>query len=121
MEKPNSVKVEERGPITILHVSGDITSRSEIVLRSNYDRLDPEKSRGILLKFAEPSYFNSEGLKVLILIFAQAKKKAQKIAVTGLSKHFKKIFRMMGLTKFAEIYDDEDEAVKELRSLIKKD
>ena len=120
MEKTNSVKIEERGSVAILKVSGDITSRSEIILRSNYDRLDPEKTKGILLKFDAPSYFNSEGLKVLILIFAEARKKAQKIAVTGLSKHFRKIFRMMGLTKFAKIYDDEDEAVEELQSLIKE-
>ena len=82
--------------------------------------MDPEKAKGLLLKFEEGSYFNSEGLKVLILILAEAKKQAQKIAVTGLSKHFKKIFRMVGLTKFAMIYDDEHRAVKGLESLIKE-
>ena len=120
MESTNSVKIEERGSVAILKVSGDITSRSEIILRSSYDRLNPEMTRGILLKFDATSYFNSEGLKVLILIFAEARKRAQQIAVTGLSKHFRKIFRMVGLTKFAKIYDDEDGAVEELQSLIKE-
>ncbi|MBW2095957.1 MAG: STAS domain-containing protein [Deltaproteobacteria bacterium] len=117
MEESNSVRIEERGSVAILDISGDVTSRSEITLRSSYERLDPEKIKGILLKFERSTYFNSEGLKVLILIFAEARKRAQKIAVAGLSGHFKKIFGMVGITKFAKIYDDEAQAVKDLESL----
>jgi anti-anti-sigma factor len=116
MEKANTVKIEEKGSVAVVGISGDVTGRSEITLRSSYERLDPEKIKGILLKFEKGTYFNSEGLKVLILIFAEARKRDQKIAVSGLSAHFKKIFGMVGITKFAEIYDDEGQAVKNLES-----
>jgi hypothetical protein len=32
--------------------------------------------------------------------------------VSGLSQHFQKIFRMVGLAQYADIYQDEDEAIK---------
>jgi len=116
MEKVNEVKIDRQGSVAVLDISGDVTSRSEVILRSNYERLDPEKIKGILLKFEKGIYFNSEGLKVLILIFAEAEKNHQKIAVSGLSAHFKKIFGMVGITKFAKIYDEEDQALKDLES-----
>jgi hypothetical protein len=31
--------------------------------------------------------------------------------VSGLSQHFQKIFRMVGLAQYAEIYQNEDEAL----------
>ncbi len=116
MKKVNEVKIDLQGSVAVIDIHGDITSQSEIILRSSYERLDSEKIKGILLKFEKATYFNSEGLKVLILILADARKRAQKIAVTGLSEHFKKIFGMVGITKFAKIYDDEDQAIKDLES-----
>jgi anti-anti-sigma factor len=116
MKKVNEVKIDLQGSVAVIDIHGDITSQSEIILRSSYERLDSEKIKGVLLKFEKATYFNSEGLKVLILILADARKRAQKIAVTGLSEHFKKIFGMVGITKFAKIYDDEDQAIKDLES-----
>jgi len=120
MEKANTVKVKERGSVAVLDITGDVTSESEVTLKKTYAQLDPKKIKGILLKFEKGTYFNSEGLKVLILIFAEARERHQKIAVTGLSGHFKKIFGMVGITKFARIYDDEDQAMKDLESSTKE-
>jgi len=118
MEKANEVKIDRQGSVAVIDIRGDVTSRSEIILRSTYERLDLSEIKGILLKFEKATYFNSEGLKVLILIFADARKNHQKIAVTGLSGHFKKIFGMVGITKFAKIYDDEGQALKDLEDSI---
>ena len=117
MEKTNTVQIKEKGSVAVLGIKGDVTSQSEVMLRSSYEHLDSEKIRGILLKFEKGAYFNSEGLKVLILIFAEARKRDQRIAVSGLSPHFKKVFGMVGITKFAKIYDDEGQAVQDLGGL----
>jgi anti-anti-sigma regulatory factor len=36
----------------------------------------------------------------------------QKLAFSGLSQHFQKIFRMVGLAQYADIYQDEEEALQ---------
>jgi anti-anti-sigma regulatory factor len=45
---------------------------------------------------------------------AQIKKNNQFVVITGISEHFKKIFNMVGITKFAKIYDTMEAAQKVL-------
>ena len=68
-------------------------------------------ARKILLKFSEKAYINSGGIAVLIQLMAETKKKNQTISIIGLSDHFKKIFHMVGITKFAKNYNTIDEAL----------
>ncbi|MEX1327779.1 MAG: hypothetical protein AB1Z29_13320 [Desulfobacterales bacterium] len=51
---------------------------------------------------------------MLIQILAQTRQKQQQIGITGISEHFKKIFNMVGITKFAEIYNTEEVALETL-------
>jgi anti-anti-sigma regulatory factor len=36
------------------------------------------------------------------------------IGITGISDHFKKIFQMVGITKFAQIYDSVKDSLKQM-------
>jgi len=47
---------------------------------------------------------------------AHAIKRNQLIGITGLSKHFTKIFNMLGITKFAKIHDNVQTAVDALNA-----
>ena len=49
---------------------------------------------------------------MLIQILSQTKQNNQKIGITGVSNHYKKILRMVGITKFAEIHDTVESAVQ---------
>jgi anti-anti-sigma regulatory factor len=49
---------------------------------------------------------------LLIQILAETKKNNQQAGITGLSDHFKKIFNMVGITKFAKIFDSVDAALE---------
>ena len=66
------------------------------------------------MKFHEKAYINSEGLKILIQLLAETNKNQQQVGIVGLSEHFKKIFRMVGITKFAKIFDSVNEAMESL-------
>ncbi len=116
MKEDNAVRIERQGRVTVLNIRGDVTRRSEAAIRGAYDQVDPEKEKRILLQFDETIYFNSEGLKIIILLLAEARKHQQEIAVTGLSEHFRKIFRMVGITKFARIFDSADDAIAALEA-----
>jgi anti-anti-sigma factor len=90
----------------MLNIQGDITSFSEPFLNQAYSEANDQGAEKILLNVEEGAYINSGGIAVLIQILAQTKKNNQQICITGLSEHFKKIFNMVGITKFADIHND---------------
>jgi stage II sporulation protein AA (anti-sigma F factor antagonist) len=114
MKQENEIRVERHGDVTIMDIQGDLTGASEPFVKDAYRQADKEETRKILLKFDENAYFNSDGIKVLLQILAQMKKNNQQIAITGLSKHFRKIFQMVGITKLAKICSTEGEALESL-------
>lgn len=115
MEEKNEIRIERQNDISILHIQGDITAKSEPHINGAYRELnDQGPTLKILIQFEEDAYINSGGIAVLIQILAQTQKNNQQIGITGLSEHFKKIFRMVGITKFANIYNDLGEALQSI-------
>ena len=112
MQQDNDVKIESMGDFTLFDIKGDITAFSESSLTQAYQNATERGAGKIILKFEDGTYINSGGIAVLIQILAQTKKHDQQISITGLSDHFKKIFRMVGITKFADIHDSVDDAMQ---------
>lgn len=112
IQRPNEIKVEKKHDITLIDIRGDVTAFSESFLNDAYNNARESGTKKILLKFEEEAYINSGGIALLIQILAQTKRNNQEIGITGLSDHFKKIFGMVGITKFATIYPTLEEAVK---------
>jgi anti-anti-sigma factor len=117
MQQKNEIKLERRNDISIIQIQGDITAHSESFINEAYRGVsDQGEVQKILLQFEEDAYINSGGIAVLIQILAQTHKNRQQVGITGLSEHFKKIFRMVGITKFASVYRDLEEALKTMSS-----
>ena len=114
MQYTNEIKLEQRGSVTLLDIHGDITGFSEPFLNEAYKNADNQGASNILLKTERDIYINSGGIAVLIQILAQTKQNNQLIGITGISDHFKKIFSMVGITRFAKIYDTVDEALEKM-------
>ena len=114
MQRNNEIKVENRGKVTIFNIQGDITSFSEPFLDEDYQKANDQDAGRILLKIDKDAYINSGGIALLIQLLAQIKRNNQFVVIAGISEHFKKIFNMVGITKFAKIYDTVDEAVEKL-------
>ena len=114
MQNENQITLEKRSEVTILDIQGDITAFSESFLNDAYQTASSQGAGLILLKMDQQAYINSGGIAVLIQILAQTRQKQQRIGITGISEHFKKIFNMVGITKFAQIYDTVDTALEKL-------
>ncbi len=113
MQQTNQIKLEQLNDISLLHIQGDITSQSETVINDAYKEADDQgAAQKILIQFEEDAYINSGGIAVLIQILAHTQKKNQAIGITGLSEHFKKIFNMVGIAKFAGIYNTVEDAIE---------
>jgi len=108
----NEINLEQHGAITLLSIKGDITSFSEPFLSEAYKNANTQGVDKILLKIDKEAYINSGGIAALIQILAQSKRNNQNIAITGVSDHFKKIFSMVGITRFADIHETVENALK---------
>jgi anti-anti-sigma factor len=116
-QRPNEVKIESHGDIILLDIRGDVTAFSEPSLNSAYSSAKESSPKKIILKFEEAAYINSGGIAVLIQVLAQTRRNNQKIGITGLSEHFKKVFNMVGITKFATIYPTLQDALSAMSAV----
>jgi anti-anti-sigma factor len=114
MNQETEINLKKQGDITIFDVHGDVTAFSEPFFNKAYKNANDQGTSKILLKFTENAYINSGGIAILIQLLAQTKRNNQQITITGLSNHFKKIFNMVGITKFAQIYNTADEAINNM-------
>ncbi len=114
MQHSNEIKLEKQSGVTILDIQGDITSFSEPFLNEAYQKANDQDAVRILLKIDKDAYINSGGIALLIQLMAQIKRNNQLVVIAGISEHFKKIFNMVGITKFAKIYDTVEVAIEKL-------
>jgi anti-anti-sigma factor len=116
MKQEVEIHLKKHGDITIFDIQGDVTVFSEPFFNEAYKNANIEGMSKILLKFYENAYINSGGIAVLIQLLAETKKNQQKISIAGLSPHFQKIFNMVGISKFARIYNSLEEALSDMGS-----
>jgi anti-anti-sigma factor len=111
-QRPNEITLQKYGEVTLLDIKGDITAFSEPFVNDAYKSSSSQGAKKILFNFDDKAYINSGGIAVLIQVLAQTKRNNQTVGITGLSEHFKKVFHMVGITKFAAIHPSVDDALK---------
>jgi anti-anti-sigma factor len=97
--------------IAVINLTGDVTSFAEEKIKQAYAVVTSKGATKILLNFHQNDYINSAGIAILISIVTDVTRNNQRLAVSGLSQHFQKIFRMVGLAQYIDIYQDEEEAL----------
>jgi anti-anti-sigma factor len=97
--------------VIILAFSGDISSTSKDAILAAYHGLEATGSP-LLLDFTSVDYINSSGIAIIIQMLLEAHKAGSRsIGIFGLSPHFKKVFTMVGISKYASLYEDEKAAL----------
>ena len=103
--------VRKRDNVVIIDMKGEVTSFADETLNSLVKSAVDEGGQRIAFNFSDVSYINSSGIAVLIGIVTSFTNKGVTFNVYGLTTHFKKIFRMIGLTQYVNVFNSEDEAV----------
>ncbi len=106
-----STVIRELADATIIDLSGDVTSFADARLHGSFDTASARGLTYIILNFTGVEYINSAGIATLIAILAEARQRAQHLLLVGLSEHYRKIFRMVGVARYAEIFDSEAQAL----------
>ena len=100
--------------VAVLRFEGDIASTSREAVLGAYQSLPKESNKLILLDFTKVDYINSSGIALVIQMLIEASNSEQKVYAFGLSAHFTKVFTMVGITKYAKLFANEQEAVAAL-------
>lgn len=101
-------------PVAVLRFEGDIASTSKEAVLGTYQGLPKATTKLILLDFTKVDYINSSGIALVIQLLIEASNSSQKVLAFGLSAHFTKVFTMVGITKYAELFPSQAEALAAL-------
>ncbi len=109
----DSLEVTSRrhGNVTVIDIKGDVTTFADAKITEAYNQATEAGAQRLVLNFHHSNYINSAGIAILIRIVTSCGRNGQKLAMSGLNEHFQKIFRMVGLSQYADIYDSEEGAV----------
>lgn len=100
--------------VAVLRFEGDIASTSKEAVLGAYQALPKATSKLILLDFTKVDYINSSGIALVIQLLIEASNSGQKVYAFGLSPHFTKVFTMVGITKYAELFPSQTDALAAL-------
>ena len=111
MAKDLEISIRPKGDVSIIDIKGDVTAPTGQPIEEAYQKMTAAGAKKILFAFASDCYINSGGIAILIGILSETRKKEQVVRLTGLSAHFQKIFAMVGITKYAQVFPSEDAAL----------
>jgi anti-sigma B factor antagonist len=111
MSKDISITISQQGDVSIITIKGDVTAVTGEAIENAYRDVSSSGTKKVLLNFGLECYINSGGIAALIGIVSESRKKEQTIRATGLSDHFQKIFNMVGLTKYIQIFSSQESAL----------
>ncbi|MBC8234755.1 STAS domain-containing protein [bacterium] len=106
------INVHEDDELVMIEIVGDLTASAEKAMDSAYQKACGYNAKNILLKFDGKSRINSAGIATIINMVTESQEKECEIYITGVSKHFRKIFELVGLTKYTTIVESEEEVGK---------
>jgi anti-sigma B factor antagonist len=95
----------------VIDVEGDVTTASEAVLMSAYEKAIKQGARRLVLNFSGLEYMNSGGIGMLVTVLIRANRQHKKLAAYGLSDHYREIFELTRLDEAITIYDSEQTAL----------
>lgn len=113
MEQNTQVATRLQNEVGIIDIAGEVTSFSEKIIEQAYEKLTADGFKKIGFNFKNVSYINSAGMAIIIGILTKSRARNQGLRCWGLTDHFQKIFDMVGITKYMDHKQNEEEALKE--------
>jgi anti-anti-sigma factor len=115
MPEELKASVRRQGNLAIIQFSGDVTTFAEDIARDAYREASRDGGRNLALDFSRCEYINSAGIAVIIGLVTEARRQDRRVLAFGLSAHYQKIFRMVGLAEYVEMCATEEEALQRIK------
>ncbi len=105
------VAFSEKDGLCRIHIKGTLRRENRDALLQCCQKACSAKCDCILLHFMDNSAVNGGGISELINCLSTIHRSAKAVAVVGLSENFRVIFQMVGIGRFAELFDTEAQAI----------
>lgn len=93
---PDAVRVRMRG---------DLNGQADDTLGSAYVAVAAAGTTSLTLDFADVGYINSTGIALVVRLLADARRDGRAVRATGLTPHYREIFRITRLSDFMDIVE----------------
>ena len=114
MRRESRIKVHEGNDTATIEIHGDLTASAMDDIDAAYQEVCSHNPGGIILKFDDRSHINSSGTVIINLVI-DSRERGCKVYLTGMSRHFRKVFQLVWLPRYAEIVESEDEIQAEVK------
>ena len=115
MPEELKASVRRSNTLSVIQFDGDVTTFAEDTAREAYHEATRNGGRNLALDFSACEYINSAGIAVIIGLVTEARRQDQRVFVFGLTPHYQKIFRMVGLADYVELCASEEEALQRIK------
>ncbi len=103
--KEEEIAVSEREGAAVIFIKGNMTSHSEPFLHEAYNRAVSLGCKGVVLHFDDAASINGAGIAILTQLLIKARDSGRRVAVSGLSDNFRKVFEIVGITRLVKIHE----------------
>lgn len=109
------IECEDHERITILTITGDITSESADILKRNVSERLSDTARDFVLQIEHVNFIDSAGLETLLWLQDETAERMGQIRLVNPTEDVKTILNLTGLSHHFEAYDQITSAIKSLR------
>jgi anti-sigma B factor antagonist len=88
-----------------LRMSGNVDGRADAAFADAYAAAAAVGAAEVVLDFAAVQYINSTGIALIVRLLADARRDHRAVIASGLSDHYREIFRLTRLSDFMTIAD----------------
>jgi anti-anti-sigma factor len=115
MPEKLEARVRRINNLAIVQLSGDVTTFAEDIVQNAYQEATRDGRHNVAIDFSACEYINSAGIAAIIGVVTEARRQGRRMLVYGLSQHYQKIFRMVGLADYVEMCATEAEVLQRVK------
>ena len=110
--REGQISLEERPAAAVVSVRGAVTADALPQLSDTFDQAVAMGKPVVLVDFDDNVSINGAGLTGITDLLQKHRDLPARIVLAGLSANFKTVFDMVGITRLAQLFDNEDEALR---------
>ncbi|MFC1850071.1 STAS domain-containing protein [candidate division CSSED10-310 bacterium] len=106
-----SVQMKEKNGISIIIPNGYIDAESQEGLEQVFEKVKASGNTKMLFNFSETKKINSTGMSLILYLLQESMNSGIKVHFSNLSRINQKLFSMIGIDEFGEMFHDEADAL----------
>jgi len=107
-----SIRIRQAGTVSLVDVSGRLTSFETGALRESVTRLLKQAHKDIILNLTDLQYLDSSGIGELARVYVSVVKQSGQMKVIGLSSKIEEVLKITHLYQVFPEFPDEEAALQ---------